>query len=127
MKLWRVVGKDGKGFYFTELKSGVTMSMAVSEDIGRDVGDMNDQHPRPYDDGIRDVEDHHFFAFSSMSQLHDWFDREMFSASCKRGAMLEIWEVDPSYVKKGRKQVCFERDKATKIEVTSLEKHKLRR
>lgn len=127
MKLWRVAGKDGKGFYYTEVKPGVTMSMAVSNAINRDIATMDEQHPRPSDDGIRDVEDHHRFAFSSMGQLHNWFDPEMFSASCKQGAMLEVWEVDSRYVKFGRTQVCFEKDKATRIEVTRLEKHKLRR
>ncbi len=127
MRLWRVTGKDGKGFYFSELRSGLKMSEAVSEYLGRDVGEMNAQHPRPSDDGIMDVEDHHFFAFSSMSQLHAWFDPAMFSASCKNGAMLEVWEVSPHYVKKGKKQVCFEKDKATRVEVTKLENHKLRR
>lgn len=127
MKLWRVAGKDGQGFYYTEVREGVTMSMAVSEAINRDIATMDEQHPRPSDDGIRDVEDYHRFAFSSLGQLHNWFDPEMFSASCKQGAMLEVWEVDSRYVKFGRTQVCFEHEKATRIEVVKLEKHKLRR
>lgn len=126
MKLWRVAGKDGKGFYFTEIKDGLTMSQAVSDDIGRDIGNMDEQHPRPSDDGILNVEDHHFFAFSSLDQLHNWFDPEMFSASCKRGAKLEMWEVDSRYVKFGGSQVCFEKKKAKRIEVCKLENFKRR-
>ena len=99
MKLWRVAGKDGKGFYYTEVKPGVTMSQAVSKAIDRDVGMIDEQHPHPNDDGIQDVEDHHRFAFSSMGQLYNWFDPEM----------------------------CFEENKAKRIKVTRLEKHKLRR
>lgn len=127
MKLWRVAGKDGKGFYYTEVKPGITMSQAVSKAIDRDIGMIDEQHPHPNDDGIPDVEDHHRFAFSSMGQLYNWFDPEMFSASCKQGAMLEVWEVDSRYVKFGQTQVCFEQDKAKRIKVTRLEKHKLRR
>jgi len=127
MKVWRVAGKDGKGFYFTEVADGTTMSTAVSKEIGRDISSMTAQHPRPSDDGIDNVEDYHFFGFESLGQLHRWFDPEMFVASCKKGAMLEVWEVDPRYVKSGRCQVCFERAKAKKVEVMKLERHKLRR
>jgi hypothetical protein len=127
MRVWRVAGKDGKGFYFTEVKPGTVMSSAVSEMIGRDISSMTDQHPRPDDDGILNVRKTDHFAFSSLDQLHAWFDRDMFIASCKQGALLEIWEVDERHVKKGRKQVCFHRKKAELVEVVKLEKYKLRR
>lgn len=126
MKVWRVAGQDGKGFYFTEV-NGTVMSSAVSKMIGRDISSMTDQHPRPDDDGIQNVTTSDHFAFASLEQLHAWFDKEMFIASCKQGALLEIWEVEERYVKKGRKQVCFHRKKAKRIEVVKLEKYKLRR
>lgn len=126
MKVWRVTGADGVGFYFTQVSDGLTMSQAVSNEIGRDIGSMDSQHPRPSDDGIYNITGKEFFGFSSLDQLHRWFDPEMFSASCKQGAMLEVWEVRPSKVKNGRRQVCFYKDGATRIEFVKLEKYKRR-
>lgn len=127
MRVWRVAGKDGKGFYFTEVSPGVAMSTAVSKMIGRDISSMTDQHPRPDDDGIQNVRSSDHFAFSSFEQLYAWFDKEMFIASCKQGALLETWEVDERHVKQGRRQVCFHRKKAKLVEVVKLERYKLRR
>ena len=126
MRLWRIAGKDGKGFYFSELPTGKTISSTVEAMINRDISSMTEQHPRPSDDGIREFHDHHFFAFSSLDQLHDWFDKEMFAATCKAGGLMEIWEVDGRHVKFGRKQVAFEKKKATRVEVVRLDQFKRR-
>lgn len=124
MRLWRVAGKDGKGFYYTEVSGGVTMSTAVSESIGRDISTITNQHPRPEDDGIGFVTSNHLFAFTSLDQLYRWFDPEMFSASCKHGALLEVWEVKSDDVMEGFKQACFDKTQAKRVSVSKLEKFK---
>lgn len=123
MKLWRVTGRDGAGFYYSDL-NGKRLSTKVGEDLDRDISSMTRQHPRPSEDGIDDVYDTDFFAFNSLHQLHNWFDTEIFSAACKRGARIEVWEVPDQYVKVGGRQVCFVKSEGKLIENHKMDKFK---
>lgn len=127
MKLFRVIGKDGHGFYFSEIAPDVKLSDSVSKAIGRDISDFSEQHPKPEVDGIKDFSEDYVFAFSSLQQMHAWFDKDMFNASVAFDAKVEVWSVDATHVKIGNRQVCFAQSEARLKEVFKLSKYRIRR
>lgn len=126
MKIYRVVGKDGNGFYNSITDDGQALWSVVSEKLGRNIGEMNTQHPAPYNDGIFEHTDDHYFGFANLNQLHKWFDKKFFNMSCKYGVIVEVWDVEPVDVLRGKTQVCFIKKEAKKLKSIKMDTLKRR-
>jgi hypothetical protein len=62
--------------------------------------------PTPWDDGF-DFAETDVFGFVSLHQLRSWFCRDVRVAIKRCGFVVSVYDVDPEYVKQGRKQCAF--------------------
>lgn len=99
-----------------------------------------ERHPGPDEDGIDSGEltKNDFFGFRSLTQLNDWFDRELRAnvkdqmrlgiakgtIDHKEKLYISVYDVPPSKVIEGNRQLVFERRHASLIrrkELLSME------
>lgn len=108
LQVYRVVGPDEKGFYFTDVLH------KMNKEIGYDTGCPSSEHPMPCDDGIEDFPSSYRFGFNSLRQLKAWFNPKILTVAASNGCKVEIWEVNKKFVL-GRRQMCFCPESATKV------------
>lgn len=112
LKVYRVVGPDGIGYYFSQ---NLKLELSISDEVGYDTAENKPRHPLPKHDGIPSFPDHYHFGFGDKNQLKEWFTPDILTAADKRGCMVEIWEVPPHQVLHGGKQLCFNKGEAKLI------------
>lgn len=110
--VYRVVGPDGIGYYFSE---DGALVRRVDKAVGYDTGSMSDHHPMPHDDGIAEVPSGYKFGFQSLENLKNWFTPDIMKAAAKENCEVQIWKVENKYVL-GKKQLCFCETSAKKVE-----------
>lgn len=70
-------------------------------------------HPIPWDDGIRMNTDTDVCGFQSLNQLLSWFHIDNYVEKLEKdNFFISIYKVKKKFVKIGRKQVCFARNRA---------------
>lgn len=88
--------------------------------------DEEDPHPSPTEDGLAlneglawsALRNDEFCGFESMASLRAWFLREPQDPEAldNLGLRVTVWKVHGRYVRKGRKQLVFKREKAELLE-----------
>lgn len=81
-----------------------------------------DKHPVPSQDGLPSLWDmkHYFCGFASMEQLQEWFCPEDRKKLDVAKYQCSVYDVPIKHMKKGGKQVIFDKSKATLLETRSL-------
>jgi hypothetical protein len=74
-------------------------------------------HPGPWDDGLgRSLYSYHRFGFSSLEMMRVWFNADDRRGLRTDGYHLAAYEVPPSHVKHGSKQIIFDHYEAKLVE-----------
>lgn len=75
-----------------------------------------ERHPIPCDDGMGIfLEEESVFGFQSLDSLINWFN-EIIDNLAKEGWYVATYKVKKKFVRFGRSQICFRRDKAMFVE-----------
>lgn len=104
MKVYRIVGQEGRGMYSCALWDTSTN------------GEYTERQPGPWQDGITDLTDEHLFGFASKAQLKQWVHKKKWrQAMAELGGKVEVLKVPNVHTIRGNSQVVFIKDYATKI------------
>lgn len=84
------------------------------------------RHPGPHDEtALRDLDIHEgspwHFGFRSVAALVRWFDSEAIRVELgKLGAVVAVYEVDPTFVVEGVWQLVFDKPQADRVETLAI-------
>lgn len=107
MRIFRLEHSDGTGPYITSDRTGEIRKFGW--DLGAAHGGF--EHPSPYADGILDFNDADVCGLRTKQDVKRWF--KGFGKELRRhGFTVVEFEVHPEYVKHGKRQVVFAREKA---------------
>lgn len=109
MLVYRVEGKNGNGPYvFPGFLYG------SPEDL--------DRHPLPENDGIDKgkMTEFHYFAFSNLQSLEDWFDPKARQYLRDKDFTVKVYDVPKQHVMVGKRQVVFDRDHSKLVETMDI-------
>lgn len=109
MLVYRVVDKDGDSPYYGNLCDSIGMPCGYST-----------QHPDPEKDGIGWVNWYEYCGFESLVALYNWFG-EWFEELDDAGALVRVYQVPDSEVRKGRKQLVFRLNSSIHVETFTFE------
>ncbi|WIC39362.1 hypothetical protein vFB297_1550 [Pseudomonas phage vFB297] len=78
------------------------------------------RRPVPEHDGIPSVRSFEHFAFTSPSQLDDWFGDAYDQLAEYSSAIIKVYEVESQYVRTGLRQCVFRRDAAVCVKEVTI-------
>ena len=109
--IFRLEDKDGDGVY----SSGyVTLA---NDPHGLGGGKYHGHRPSPRIDGLKNFNYGHCFGFGDANQVRNWFNRSQRKALREVGCDVYVYETraPKTGVKRGNKQVVFDKEKASKL------------
>ena len=98
VRVWRVEDKEGNGPYHNW--------ESVSHLFGLSSCEPSENSRWPMHDGISQCSDDIRFAFSSKTDLLNWFDKDLLKSLIPFGYCVRSYLVDPKDVIHGKKQVA---------------------
>lgn len=91
----------------------------------REMSNAHNNNPQKYPVFYMDIDidiiqaTYYHCGFISIDQLLEWFDG-FFTLLSNRGFRVTVWEVEEQYVRIGKKQLCFKREKSSMVEVVEF-------
>lgn len=110
--IYRVEDKFGKGYsgnFEYSLSSEINNFTKLGVHMCHvDEPTYMNKRPRPEDDNIFNIEEHHLFGFTSHAQIVSWFGEEQLVLGKLLGGKIVVYEVDVSFVQRGDCQAVFD-------------------